>query len=561
MTERTENHAVVLGGGIAGLLAARVLADAYHEVTVVDRDGFARGSEPRPGAPEGRHIHALLARGQQVLEELFPGLTAELEACGAPVGDVLGDARLLFGGHRLARAETGLIALSASRPLLEDRVRARVRALRGVRFAPPGDVVGLRPSPDRRRVTGVRLLRRADGSAEEALDAELVVDATGRDSRAPAWLEALGFARPEEARVRVDVGYATRRYRLPPDVLGGDLACVHGPAPARPRGGALARLEGGVWMLTLFGMAGDYPPTDPAGFAAFARSLPFPDLHDAVGAAEPVDDPVGFRFPADVRRRYERLRRFPQGFLVVGDALCSFNPIYGQGMTVAALQALALRHHLRPPRHLDSGHGPGTRPVLRALARVTDAPWELTLGADLAVPGVEGRRTPGRRLAGAYVARLQAAGRPRPGAGAGVRPRHRPRRPARSAAASGHRPARPAPRMARGSPGGAAGRVRRRRRAPGVRNIGTEAGARLALRRARRGRRPPPCGSVPVAFLPDAQAAACGRCTGIPARAPRERCFFPDDADRIPSPLTRLGPPMSAGAPDQPIPPPGISPV
>ncbi len=341
-----------------------------------------------------------------MLEELFPGLTAELEACGAPVGDVLGDARLLFGGHRLARAETGLIALSASRPLLEDRVRARVRALRGVRFAPPGDVVGLRPSPDRRRVTGVRLLRRADGSAEEALDAELVVDATGRDSRAPAWLEALGFARPEEVRVRVDVGYATRRYRLPPDVLGGDLACVHGPAPARPRGGALARLEGGVWMLTLFGMAGDYPPTDPAGFAAFARSLPFPDLHDAVWAAEPVDDPVGFRFQADVRRRYERLRRFPQGFLVVGDALCSFNPIYGQGMTVAALQALALRHHLRPPR---PGHGPGTHPVLRALARVTDAPWELTLGADLAVPGVEGRRTPGRRLAGAYVTRLQEA--------------------------------------------------------------------------------------------------------------------------------------------------------
>ena len=197
MTERTENHAVVLGGGIAGLLAARVLADAYHEVTVVDRDGFARGSAPRPGAPQGRHIHALLARGQQVLEELFPGLTAELEACGAPVGDVLGDARLLFGGHRLARAATGLLALSASRPLLEDRVRARVRALPGVRFAPPGDVVGLRPSPDRRRVTGVRLLRRADGSAEEALAAALVVDATGRDSRAPAWLEALGFARPE----------------------------------------------------------------------------------------------------------------------------------------------------------------------------------------------------------------------------------------------------------------------------------------------------------------------------------------------------------------------------
>jgi 2-polyprenyl-6-methoxyphenol hydroxylase-like FAD-dependent oxidoreductase len=409
MRERTENHAVVLGGSLAGLLAARVLADACHEVTVVDRDALVRQGEPggsggpRPGAPQGRHIHALLARGQQVLEELFPGLTADLVARGAPVGDALGDARLLFGGHRLARAETGLIALSASRPLLEARVRDRVRALPGVRFAPPADVVGLRPSPDRRRVTGVRLRRRAAGSAEEVLDADLVVDATGRGSRAPAWLEALGFAPAEETRVRVDVGYATRRYRLPPDALAGDLACVHGPVPARPRGGALARLEGGVWMLTLFGMTGDYPPTDPDGFAAFARSLRFPDIHDAVGAAEPIDDPVGFRFMENVRRRYERARDLPEGFLALGDALCSFNPIYGQGMTVAALQALALRHHLR------RGRGPGTRPALRALTRVTDAPWELATGADLAVPGVEGRRTPKARLAGAYVARLQAA--------------------------------------------------------------------------------------------------------------------------------------------------------
>jgi 2-polyprenyl-6-methoxyphenol hydroxylase-like FAD-dependent oxidoreductase len=403
MRAQDDNHTVVLGGSMAGLLAARVLADAYHQVTVVDRDELIGGSEPRRGVPQAQHIHGLLARGQEVLEELFPGLTADVAACGAPIGDVLGDARLLFGGHRLARMESGLMVLSASRPLLEDQVRARVRALPGVTFAQPSDVVGLRLSPDRERITGVRLLRRADASAEEILEADLVVDAMGRGSRSPAWFAALGFDRPEETRIRVDVGYATRCYHLSHDALDGDFACLIGATPDWPRGGALARLEGEVWMLTLYGLLGDYPPTDPEGFDAFARSLRFPDITDAVAAAEAIDDPTGFRFPTNLRRRYERMRHFPEGFLVMGDALCSFNPIYGQGMTVAALQALALRQHLRP------GRRPRTRPIQRALARVTDAAWELTIGADLALPGVEGRRTPKQRIAAAYIARLQAA--------------------------------------------------------------------------------------------------------------------------------------------------------
>jgi 2-polyprenyl-6-methoxyphenol hydroxylase-like FAD-dependent oxidoreductase len=402
MRDRAGDHAVVLGGSIAGLLAARVLAEAYPQVTVVDRDALPPGSVPRRGAPQARHIHALLAGGQQVLGQLFPGLTAELVAHGAPVGDVLGDTRLVFGGHRLARAEVGLVAVSASRLLLEDRVRARVRALPGVRFAPASDVVGLRSSPDRRRITGTRLLRRADGSAEEVLDADLVVDATGRGSRAPIWLEALGFDRPDEDRVRVDVGYATRRYRLAADALDGDVGCLHGPLPDRPRGGALARLEGDIWMLTLFGFLGDHPPTDPEGFDAFARTLRFPDLHDAVRAGEPIDDPVPFRFPASVRRRYERIRHLPEGFVVMGDAMCSFNPIYGQGMTVAALQAAALQNWV------ENGDPHRTRRFFRAAAKIADHAWKMATGADLALPDVEGPRTVQVRLVNAYMDRLLA---------------------------------------------------------------------------------------------------------------------------------------------------------
>lgn len=402
MKDSVHDHAIVLGGSMAGLLAARVLADAYGEVTVVDRDDLAAGAERRRGTPQARHIHALLARGQQVLEQLFPGLTEELVTRGVPVGDMLADARLLFGGHRLARTDAGLPLVNVSRPLLEDRVRSRVRALPQIRFAPPGDAVGLRSSADRRRVTGVRLLRQADGSAEEALDADLVIDATGRGSRAPKWLESLGFAWPEQEEVRIDVGYVTRRYRLPPGALNHDLACVHGPVPDQPRGGALARLENDIWMLTVFGLLGDHPPRDPAGFLSYARTLRFPDLYDAVVDGEPIDDPVTYRFLANIRRRYEQIRRFPDGFLVMGDAMCSFNPIYGQGMTAAALQALALREHLP----ID---GCSTRRTIRALSRALDVPWQLATGADLAVPDVEGPRSPRLRLVNGYVSRLQAA--------------------------------------------------------------------------------------------------------------------------------------------------------
>jgi 2-polyprenyl-6-methoxyphenol hydroxylase-like FAD-dependent oxidoreductase len=403
MDRQIGERAVVLGASMAGLLAAKVLSDSYGQVTVIDRDELPEASVHRRGVPHGRHIHGLLARGQQALEELFPGLTAELVAHGVPAGDMQADTRLFFSGHRLRQAPTGLVVLCASRPVLEGRVRALVRALPNVRLVDRCDVVGLATTPDRRRVTGARLLRRADGSAEEALGADLVVDATGRGARTPAWLEALGYPRPEREQVRVGLGYASRIYRLPPDALGGDLAVLQAATPRHPRAGALQALEGDRWMVTLAGILGDHPPTDPVGFLDFARSLQFPDIYQAVRDAEPLDDPVAFRFPASVRHRYEKLDRFPDGLLVMGDAVASFNPIYGQGMSVAALEALALR------RHLEHGTAPRPRRWFRELARVVDVPWDIAAGGDLVFPGVQGRRTAKVRLVSAYLARLHAA--------------------------------------------------------------------------------------------------------------------------------------------------------
>jgi 2-polyprenyl-6-methoxyphenol hydroxylase-like FAD-dependent oxidoreductase len=402
MADLHGDRAVVLGGSMAGLLAARVLVDFYAEVVVVERDPLPRMATHRRGVPQSRHIHGLLAGGQQALEELFPGVTDELVAAGAPAGDMLQNVRAYFSGHLLRRGPSGLVAVQASRPLLEASVRSRVRALPSVDVLDAYDVAGLTTTPGRDRVTGARVVRRLDGSAEQVLAADLVVDATGRSSRSPAWLEALGYDRPPVDEVRIGLGYASRTYRLTKGLLGTDLAIINAATPAHPRGGGLAAMEDGRFIVTLFGILGDHPPTDPHGFADFAASLQFPDVRDVLGSAEPLDEPVRFRYPVSVRHHYERLPRFPRSLLVMGDAVSTFNPVYGQGMSVVALQALALQAHLR--QHAT----PTPQAFFRQIARVVDLPWSMATGGDLAFPGVAGHRTMQMKILSRYLSQLHA---------------------------------------------------------------------------------------------------------------------------------------------------------
>jgi 2-polyprenyl-6-methoxyphenol hydroxylase-like FAD-dependent oxidoreductase len=396
-------HAVVLGASMAGLMSARVLADHFDRVTLVDRDAMPQIGVNRRGVPQGRHLHGLHPRGREILEELFPGITAELVAAGAPSGDVLGNLRWQLAGHRFRQPEIGLVGLFGTRPFLEGHVRARIRALPGVRFAERTDVVGLATTADRAGVTGVRVQRNDCAAAAEELAADLVVDATGRGSRTPRWLDTIGYARPAEDRVEIDLGYATRHYRLAPGALGADLAVLTSPSPECSRGAMLATTEGGRYTLTAWGICGDHPPTDPDGFEYFLSTLLFPDIAQVIRNAEPLDDPVAFRFPVMVRRRYERLPSFPERLLVIGDAICSFDPVYGQGVTVAAAEAMALR------KLLAAGRIPTARRYFRALAPVIDVPWDIAVGGDLAYPSVPGKRTAKIRLVNAYLARLQAA--------------------------------------------------------------------------------------------------------------------------------------------------------
>jgi 2-polyprenyl-6-methoxyphenol hydroxylase-like FAD-dependent oxidoreductase len=397
---------VVIGAGMAGLCAARALSESHGEVTIIERDTLASATcadQPRRGVPQGAHIHALLARGQQLLEELFPGLTADLVAGGAAIGDVVGDTRMLLGGHRLRQVRSGLTVVSVSRPFLERHVIVRVRQLTGVRIIDRCDVAGLVTTAQHRRLAGVRIIRRDDHSAEEIVEADTVIDASGRLSRAPVWLERLGLAPPTEDRVVVDLAYASRRYRLGPDALDGDLAIIHGMTPASPRGGAIARRESGTAIVTLAGIGTDRPPIDPDAFVRFAATLTYPDLYDVIRDAEPLDDPVPYRFPASTRRHYEQHRHLPDGFACLGDSFCNVNPVYGQGMTLAAHGADLLRRHLRL-------HGPlRSRQFHRALARSVEPVWQMATGADLALPGVPGTPTTRQRLLGRYVERLHAA--------------------------------------------------------------------------------------------------------------------------------------------------------
>lgn len=410
-TARTQgHHAVVIGASMAGMLAARALADFFEQVTIIERDTLPPMGEHRKGVPQGRHTHALLPSGQTVLESFFPGLTTDLNSMGAPL--IHRDELRWYdgGGYHCRLPRDDRAGIAVSRPLLEGYVRQRLRTLPNVTVIERCDALGLAMWGNGTHVVGLRTLSRAPGSAEEVLEADLTVDASGRGSRTPRWLEESGYEPPEEELMAVDFGYMTRLYRRSPDDLGGDKVVVVAPTPEERRrgarfGGVMAAQEMDRWTVTLGAYGGVFPPAEEEGFLAAARSLPTPDIYEIVSKNEPLSDFMRYLFPANQRRRYENLARFPEGFLVFGDAICSFNPIYGQGMSVAALEAIDLQLALR--EGLDELW---RRFFLRA-AKTIDNPWQIVATGDLRNPEVQGKRTRSMRFINWYMSRLHVAAR------------------------------------------------------------------------------------------------------------------------------------------------------
>ncbi len=390
-------RAVVIGGSMAGLLGARVLADQFEEVIVLERDPVPDGPEARKGVPQGSHAHGLLDAGLQVIDSLFPGLVKEMYAEGGERMDMGRDAAWYTSGSWKPRYVSGIQLILCTRTWLEWKVRGRVTALSQVQFRQGCSVEGLLMDATGSRVTGVKV-KTAQG--EESLQADLVVDTGGRGSRAPGWLETLGYGRPEEEKVGLQLAY-TSRFFEPPAQYKGDwkMMAVFPRSPEEWRGGFIARVEGGRWLVTLHGYFGDYPPTTDEGFLEFARSLPKPDLYEAIRDARPLTEAVIHKVPSSRLLHYERMPRFPDGLVILGDAVCALNPVYGQGMTVCSLSARLLGEVVAAKARSTPGSLQGlSKNFQRKLFRLLGVPWMMGTTMDLKYPQAEGQRFPGLGL-------------------------------------------------------------------------------------------------------------------------------------------------------------------
>jgi 2-polyprenyl-6-methoxyphenol hydroxylase-like FAD-dependent oxidoreductase len=406
MERKTFGDAVVIGGSMAGLLAARVLSDFFETVTIIERDEPSEQPEPRRGVPQGRHAHGLLLRGQDTICRLFPGVREELLAAGATHVNMGRDVKWFHFGVWKCRYHSALDFISASRPLIEWTVAQRVRRLPNVKLLHGWSVESV--IYDGQRISGVRLHRRDDREDSQRVHADLVIDASGRGSQIPQQLRVLGFERPAESAVRIDVGYSTCTFRAPTTPRDWKMLYVVAQPPAK-RGGLILPMEGNRWMCTVVGSHGDHPPTDFAGYLAFAKTLPAPDLYEALRTAEPLTEPVRYGFQAAVRRHYEKLNRFPQGLLVLGDAMCSFNPVYGQGMSAASMYADALQACLQERVAIGWSLKDLWRPFFRAAARAADRPWQLATGEDFRHPETTGARGRALRFLHWYTSKVHVA--------------------------------------------------------------------------------------------------------------------------------------------------------
>ncbi|MDI3386269.1 FAD-dependent monooxygenase [Streptomyces sp. B-S-A8] len=407
-----QKRAVVVGGSLAGLLAAHVLTEHADRVTVVERDRLHSEPVPRPGVPQSRHTHVLVDGGQRALDELLPGFMDELRAAGSPRVGMPEDMVQWQGGRWFRRTTASMYIHTGTRPQLELLVRQRVLANPAIEVVEGAEAVGLLGNAA--RVRGVLLRERGAGGQErgargaegaEPLAADLVVDASGRGSRAPQWLAGIGADAPYEETIDTGLAYASRVYRDRSGRLGEHARGFNIVAdPTQPYGAVVAPLEDGTCMVTLSGLRGAEPPTDDEEFTAFAKLLPHPVVHRWLRDAEPLTPAYGFRRTANVRRRYDLPGRRPAGFLATGDALCTFNPIYGQGMSVAARNALALRDALADPRRT-----PTTRRVQRAVLASSGQAWDISAGADRKMPGADGNAVAAGvldRPAGWYLGRV-----------------------------------------------------------------------------------------------------------------------------------------------------------
>ena len=389
------HRAVVVGGSMAGLCAARVLRDAFDEVVILERDELLGEPAVRDGAPQTCQPHALLEAGRATLDSFFPGFSEDVRAAGGLELDMATDIVWYDRGDTVAETDADLSALYASRPLFEHVVRERIRTFDDIHVRDESHFIEYEHDADERRVTGVRF--RDEAGEETAVSATVTVDATGRTSRTPAWLDRHGYPVPDVDQVSVDITYSTVRITRPTEVQRGVLVA---PEPHRPRGAAMLPVEEDRWEVLLQGLHGERAPVDRETFVDWADELPLEDIAQQLRDQQWVSEIQRYPFPASVRRHYETLSRFPDGLVVTGDAIASFNPVYGQGMSIAALDALVLHHELP-----DGVDGLGPRVFGRASA-IVDEGWRTAVGNDFVFERTTGPKPFAADLMNRYMDRL-----------------------------------------------------------------------------------------------------------------------------------------------------------
>jgi flavin-dependent dehydrogenase len=399
--------AIVIGGNLAGCLAAKVLLQHYDRVFILEKADFDDEVGTRRGVPQEHHVHLLLLKGKQVLEEIFPGILRQLEAAGAIVADLGHDIKWYQCGRWKSRYKTGIEAHYCSRRLIDNTIRMQIRRESRVSVISGATATALMSSG--KNVTGVEYIH---AGTTHRCAADVVVDASGRGSRAPKWLAALfPDEKIVEERIETQLGYASRVYKCLPQFRHlWKVLLVLPSAPRQRAMGVISPIEGDRWLATTGGWFGHYPTTDPDDFLAFLSRLPARDIFDVVNQAEPLSDVYRFGMRGSVRYRYELMGRWPTGFLVIGDALCSLNPLYSQGMTLLALEVQCIRDCLK---QLLAG-SLSIHAVQRSVCKVVIPAWSMAKEEDMRFPeinGAHGIRMSMRQWYGASLGKLSANNR------------------------------------------------------------------------------------------------------------------------------------------------------
>jgi 2-polyprenyl-6-methoxyphenol hydroxylase-like FAD-dependent oxidoreductase len=385
----SQRHAIVIGSSIAGMLAARVLSDHFENVTIIDRDALPDSPEPRKGAPQTAHVHILLRRGLLIMRQLFPQLDDDLTQAGALSVNWTRDLVTFTPAGWSPRFDSEYTTRTCSRGLLEQMVRRQIAAIKNIAIEARCEAIEPLVSETRSAFTGLKVhYRDRSENAAVELSADLIVDASGRTSKGLNWIATLGYATPQETVIDAHVGYATRVYRRPANFKADwKSMLVRSRPPFKVRGGVIYPIENDQWMVNVAGAGDERPPTDESSFLDYTRTFIHPALHDAIQNAEPISPMHTYQRTENRLRHFDRLTHWPENFLMLGDAACAFNPVYGQGMSVAALEAQFLDQWLRASQ--------SSLAFQRQLMKVVRGPWLMATNEDLRLTHMEGT-SPGR---------------------------------------------------------------------------------------------------------------------------------------------------------------------